>query len=147
MVDLTQTEADNLLRMDKIRINDTKHNYPSLGGSLNIPLKSVNGREEFMLDITRGYTELTKGSLQNRSRGIFILARLDYGGHPHRNPDDTKVPSPHIHLYREGDGDKWAYPIDPKEFPNITNAWETLKDFMRYCHIVRPPRIAKELFT
>jgi len=147
VADLTQAEADNLLQMDKTRISDTEHNYPSLGGRLNIPLRSVNGREEFMLDVTKSSTVLAKGSLQNRSRGIFILARLDYGGHPHRNPDGTKVSSPHIHRYREEDGDKWAYPIDPKEFPNVTDAWETLKDFMRYCHIVRPPRIAKELFT
>ncbi len=34
---------------------------------------------------------LTKGTYQNRARGVAILARLDFGGAPHRNRDDQEI--------------------------------------------------------
>lgn len=97
-----------LLAMEKHRVDDTVFEYPDLGGALRIPLQSPDRRETFSLDITRSQVNLVKGTYQNRGRGVVILARLDFGGAPHRNPDDVEVPCPHLHIYREGYGDRWA---------------------------------------
>lgn len=91
-VNLTQAEADALIAMEKHRENDDIHDYPGLGGGITIPLISSDKRENFLLDITRGRIDLKKGTYQNRARHIVILVRLDFGGQPHRNPDDVVHP-------------------------------------------------------
>jgi hypothetical protein len=146
-INLSQAEADALIAMEKQRLDDQRWNYPELGGIMTIPLVSKDIREKFLLDINRGRIDLLKGTYQNRSREIIVLVRLDFGGRPHRNPDDSEIPSPHLHLYREGYGDKWAIPIPIKDFPDIQDLWKTLSDFMRYCNISEPPYIDKGLFS
>lgn len=93
-INLTQADADALLAMEKHRIDDTEHEYPSLGGSLRVPLQSLDKRESFTLDVTRSQIQLSKGTYQNRVRGVVILARLDFGGASHRNPDDEEIQLP-----------------------------------------------------
>jgi hypothetical protein len=145
-INLTQSEADALIAMEKIKMDDSRWDYPGLGGSLCIPLISRDKRENFMLDISRGKIDMLKGKYQNRARQIIILVRLDFGGQPHQNPDEQEIPSPHLHIYREGYGDKWAVPIPTDRFPNILDLWQTLEDFMDYCNIVEPPNIERGLF-
>lgn len=145
--ELSQTEADALLAMEKIRSEDEIHEFPEQGGSIRLPLTCKEKREQFMLDVTRGRIELKKASFQNRSRQTIILVRLDIFGAPHRNPDGEEVPCPHIHLYREGFADKWAAPIDPLIFTNVDSQWDTLMEFMEFCKIVDPPKIQAGLFT
>lgn len=144
---LSQAEADLLLRMEKHREGDHRWQYPQLGGSLRIPLISVDEKESFMLDVGRGRINLEKGKAQNRARNVIVLARLDYGGAPHRNPDGEEVGGTHLHLYREGYGDKWAYPVDLEIFSDTSNAMNTLSEFMGFCNITLPPKIDGGLFT
>lgn len=122
-------------------------NFPDLGGAVSIPLVSADRREQFTLDLRRGRIDLTKGTFQNRARQVVVLVRLDFGGAPHRNPDGQEVGSPHLHLYREGYGDKWAYAVPPGDFTDLASLWHTLEDFMRFCNIVEPPTIRRGLFT
>jgi len=103
---LIQAEADALLAMEKRRVDDSEWNYADLGGQITVPLVSSDQRESFLLDMRRGGIDLAKGTYQNRGRQVVILARLDFGGAPHRNPDGEEIGSPHLHLYREGYGDK-----------------------------------------
>ena len=133
--------------MPKIKVNDDRHDYPGTGGSLVIPLTSEDKREEFLLDIYRGRIDLLKGTYQNRARQVVVLVRVYFGGAPHRNPDGVEVPSPHMHLYREGFGDKWAVPLPPDKFPNVADLWQLLDDFMRFCNVVDRPEIVRGLFT
>jgi hypothetical protein len=128
--EITQTEADALIAVEKQRVNDDEHNYPGGGGKLTIPLQSADRREQFMLDISRRRIDLYKGKYQNRARQIVVLVRLDIGGAPHRNPDGTEIACPHLHLYREGYGDKWAYPVPLDRFGRMGDLWGTLEDFM-----------------
>lgn len=100
-INLPQTEADLLIAMEKVLVDKELYDYPGLGGQISIPLMSKNKRENFVLDISRGRIDLSKGTYQNRARQIVILVRLDFGGRPHRNPDDQEVSSPHLHIYRE----------------------------------------------
>jgi len=146
-INLPQAEADALIAMEKHRIDDQLWDYPEPGGSIHIPLISSNGRENFHLDMSRSNINLMKGTYQNRSRQIVVLVRLDFGGQPHRNPDGEEVSSPHIHIYREGYSDKWAFPISNADFTDLTDSWQMLKDFMRYCNITRPPKIHRGLFS
>jgi len=146
-ITLTQAEADALMAMPKHRQNDDWWDYPGLGGSIAIPLISPDKRENFLLDISRGRIDLSKGKYQNRARQVIILARLDFGGAPHRNPDGKEIPCPHLHIYREGFGHKWAIPLPNAHFPSTTDLWQTLQDFMQFCNVVKPPAIQKGLFA
>lgn len=95
----------------------------------------------------RGRIDLLKVTQQNRARVVVVLIRLDLGGSTHRNPDGQEIPCSHLHIYREGFGDKWAIPVPVQQFRNIPDLWQTLEDFMVYCNITRPPNINKVLFV
>ena len=143
---LAQEVADNLLFMDKIPEDSINvYEYPDMGGKLTIPLISNNGRESFLLDINRKKISL-KVTYQTRGRQIFVLARLDFNS-PHRNPDGTEVGIPHLHLYKEGYGDKWAFPVPEGMLSNPISAWQNLIDFMQFCKVIQQPKINHGLFT
>jgi len=144
---LTQAEADGLIAMQKRRTDDREWQYPGTGGSATVPLESIDGREDFLLDVHRARIDLVKGTYQNRARHVVVLVRLDFGGRPHRNPDGEEIASPHLHIYREGFGDKWAYPLPADRFPNVLDAWLTLHDFMQFCNIVEQPTFSRGLFA
>ena len=143
---LTQAEADSLKQMGKRRVDNRVWIYPAAGVRIAIPLVSRNGRERFLLDLYRGRIDIAKVTYQNRARKRLVLVRLDLGGRPHRNPDGSRIGSPHIHLYREGYEDKWAFPVPGPQFADLSDAWRTLEDFMRYCNVVDPPAITRGLF-
>jgi hypothetical protein len=84
--------------------------------------------------------------MQNRGRQVVVLVRLDLSGAPHRNPDDTEVAAPHLHLYREDFGDKCAVPLPADRFRNLADAWTTFEDFLRFCNITHPPYVDRGLF-
>lgn len=142
---LTQAEANLLLQMLKVKVDDREWDYPGTGGTICVPLSSEDGKEKFLLDVHRGRINL-KGTYQTRGRLTVVLARLDFDGPGHRNPDDEEIASPHLHLYREGYGDKWAYPVPIEDFPHIGDHWQTLQDFMAFCHITDVPNIRRGLF-
>jgi hypothetical protein len=144
---ITQAEADALIAMEKHRVNEDRSNFPMGGQSLTVQMQSPDRRERFLLDISRSRIDLAKVKLQNRGRQVVVLVRLDLGGAPHLNPDGVEIPSPHLHLFREGYGDKWAEPIPPDRFTDTGNLWVTLQDFMRFCNITQPPYIERGLFT
>src|SRR6476620_3735915 len=139
LTDLLQAEANALIALAKVKINDEPYDYPGTGGSLVVPLTSQDKREEFLLNIYRGRIDLLKGTYQKRGRQVIVLVRIDFGGAPHRNPDGMEMPCPHLHLYREGFGDKWAEPLPVNKFPNIGDLWKTLEDFMQFCNVIDRP--------
>lgn len=143
---VTQVEANRLLKVPKCKVDSREWIYPGLGGQIRIPLTSTDKREKFWLDVTRGKMDMTKGSYQNRARKTIVLARLDFGARPHRNPDGQPVGSPHLHLYREGHGDKWAFEVPSDRFStNAAEPWIMLEDFLGFCNVVDRPIIARSL--
>jgi hypothetical protein len=146
-INLTQAEADALIAMEKHRANEGHADFPMGGQSVVLPLQSADKREQFLLDLSRGRIDLLKVKMQNRGRQVVVLVRLDLGGAPHRNPDDEEIPVPHLHVYREGYGDKWAVPVPADRFSNPADVWVTLAEFMRFCNITQPPHIERGLFT
>jgi hypothetical protein len=146
-INLTQDEADALLAAEKHRANEDQSDFPTGGESIVVPLQSADKREQFLLDLSRARIDLLKVKMQTRGRQVVILARLDLAGAPHRNPDDEEIPAPHLHVYREGYGDKWAIPLPADRFPNPTDVWATFEAFLRFCNITQPPHIERGLFT
>jgi hypothetical protein len=145
-LELSQVEADLLMSMHKVKTDSSSIIFPHLGERISVDVISFDSREVFQLDIKRSAISLSKITYQNRARSIFILARLDLGGAPHRNPDGKELLCPHIHLYQEGYGDKWAFAV-PNTFLRLTDSWTTLHDFMKYCNIVDPPNFERSLLA
>ena len=145
-VALTQADADRLLALEKHRVDDQVWSPPHRGGRITVPLMSVDGHESFLLDLRRAHINILKSTYQTRGRQIFVLARLDVGGAPHRNPNDEIIECPHLHLYREGFNDRWAFPVPTDRFSNLSDATRTLQDFMDYCNVTQPPLLQLEIF-
>ena len=90
-INLTQAEADDLMAMEKICASVEDFVFTNPGEKLSIELLSRDKRERFLLDISRARIDLSKVTYQNRARQAIVLLRLDLGGPPHRNPDDTLI--------------------------------------------------------
>jgi hypothetical protein len=147
-IDIPQAEADALIAMEKRCVEENiTWLFPDPGGKLAIPLVSPDKRENFILDITRAQIKLTKATYQNRARQAIILMRLDLDGPPHTNPDGQEIPCPHLHIYREGYGDKWASQLPVARYPNVKDLFSTLEEFMRHCNVTQPPQIDRGLFS
>jgi hypothetical protein len=145
-LNLTQADANALIALEKHRVDDAQHSLPVGGGKLEVPLQSADKREHFFLDIYQGRIDLLKWTYQNRARQVVVLVRLDLGGRPHRNPDDEEIACPHLHVYREGYGVKWAVPVPSDRFGRTTDLPGTLEDFMKFCNVTKPPRFERGLF-
>lgn len=138
---LTQAEADDFMLMRKrFALPPATISFP-LGADDTYELSSVSGREKFLLDVWRGTLRLTKLKFQNRVRAVVVLVRLDVNGAPHTNPDGQTLPGTHLHLFREGYEDKWAYPVDPKVFTLLDDPGATFQEFCAFCNIESPPPI------
>lgn len=119
-----------------------------IGESKVFDLVSLDEKEKFLLDVNRkGRIKLTKCTYQKRYRRVIVLARLDIDGPPHTNPDGEKVLCPHLHIYKEGYGEKWAYPVPLDKFSDTKNLDILLRDFMKYCNVVRLPIIQGGVFN
>ena len=143
---LSQDEADALVLVEKKCLERTPFNFPDRGAKLRVPLFSIDGVTRFILDMNRGNIRLAKATYQNRVHSSIVLLRLDIGGPPHANPDGAEVECPHLHVYKEGYGATWAYPI-PEGFTNLADLLQTLKDFMQYCNVTQFPVLRQGLFS
>src|SRR5579862_5566409 len=117
-INIDQAEADALIEMEKRFVVEEDWTFPAEGQQRGLELTSIDKRENFMLDVTRSRIKLTKATYQNRVRSAIILMRLDLDGPPHRNPDGLEIPCPHLHIYKEGYGDKWAIPAPVDRYTN-----------------------------
>lgn len=146
-LDLSQAEADSLISMQKYRADEKQHDFPLPGDRLSVELLSADRHEKFVLDVSRASIKLTKATYQSRARQAVVLVRLDIDGAPHRNPDGQEIPCPHVHVYREGYGDKWAVDALPEGYTSTDDLYGTLLLFMQKNNIVQQPHILKGLFA
>ncbi len=144
-INISQAEADFLFKLEKICEDDTEYDLP-IGGRICVPVISKDKKENFSLDFSQGRINLSRTKYQTRSRELIILVRLCVNS-SHQNPDGEEIGVPHIHLYKEGYNDKWAYPLPEGVFSNLENNWETLFDFMKFCNITNTPNFKKGLFS
>lgn len=131
MSHLSQAEADAFIAMLKNVIGQPIHfDYTKK----TIVLENSQHRKDFLLDIIPNRVRPNKITNQLRVNKNVLLVRLDVNGPPHRNPDDSEIPCPHLHVYREGYDLKWAYPI-PEIFGDCQTLMDFLDSFCSYCNI------------
>lgn len=146
---IPQQEAIALIQMEKVYQGEQAHDFPQPGVKLKMECESPDGSERFHLDVYRGTIDLRKVNHNFRARTSIPLLRLDVNTAPHRNPDGEKVGRTHLHIYREGYGDAWAYELSevfPHNMPSLqlgdlTDLARTAKKFMTYCNITDQPTI------
>lgn len=143
---LSEKEIEYLLNLEKYYSEEKTFKFPSFGGRLSIPLSSADKNENFILDISRSNINISKNTFQNRARKSIVLLRLDINSAPHRNPDGKVLSGNHLHIYKEGSRDKFAYELPP-DFNSCTDASSFLEAFMDYCNITKKPVIEEDLFV
>ena len=155
---ITQQDANFFFGMEKFPEEEKEYQFPSSGQKLSIAFNSTDKRENFLFDIYRGSIRISKVTYQNRVRKAFILRRLDLDGPTHTNPEVETIPlsilepyngkeisTPHLHLYVEGYGEKWAIPADLLMKVEGKDIYEMMVDFFSYCNVSQLPKITKTL--
>ena len=137
-MELSQSEADLLIATPKWFADNTTINLEP-GKNEVYELQSGDPREGFLFDARRGRIKLAKVRYQERVRTSIVLVRLDLDGAPHTNPDGQVIACPHIHVYKEGYGTKWAEGLDPEMFSNPSDVATALTDFCGFCNITNIP--------
>jgi hypothetical protein len=99
------------------------------------------------IDISQAEADALMAMDKHRVDDTIILLRLDLDGPPHRNPDGKEIPCPHLHVYREGYGDKWATPAPTSWYADTSDLTSTLEEFMAHCNITTRPNIQRGLFS
>jgi hypothetical protein len=138
---LTQTEADQFMQMAKHFVRPPAIITIPPGADDTYEFAGPNNRETFLLDVWRGTLRLSKLKYQNRVQTAVILVRLDVDGAPHTNPDGVRLSGTHLHLFKEGFDDKWAYAVDPALFTVLSDPGKTFHDFCAFCKIETPPPV------
>jgi len=138
---LTQAEAEQLIQMVKHFVNAPAVISIPPGADDTYELAGQNDREKFLLDVWRGTLRLTKLRFQDRVRTVVVLVRLDVDGAPHSNPDGQRLAGTHLHIFREGFDDRWAYPVDPTVFTLLSDPGTTFQEFCAFCKIESPPPV------
>lgn len=159
---LTNQQAQVLFNLDK-STEFSNYILPNLNELLTIKLHSVDTHfrdEVFSLDINRKSMVLRKKTFQNRVQNNIVLRRLDFCA-GHHNPSINSIPDDldakiielmhkyenvrfsqqtHIHLYIDGYGEKWAFPITEFDFA-VTgdDIIAQTQAFCSYCNINKLP--------
>lgn len=140
---LTNEEVSRLLDVPKLIDSPGRIALPLPGEYAKWEAKSLDHREVFVIDANRkGKLKLGKCTFQERYQLVEILLRLDIDGPPHQNPDGEVIDCPHLHIYRERWGAKWAYPL-PADFTDTTDLVKTFQEFLRYCGIQNIPDVQR----
>ena len=138
---LTQQAADFLAQVAKVITSAEVILVPSAGGSQAWEAEDYRGRDKFHLHMRRGRKVSTKITVQERYHTNEILLRLDIDGATHSNPDGTIVPTPHLHIYKEGYDDKWAFLVPPGLDISSGDPTLILINFLKYCGIDPIPSV------
>ena len=142
---MEQSTVNYLIKLNK-RIVDSCISFPFSNDKLTINVQSIDGSETFLLDINRaGSIRISRCTFQERYNVTIPLVRLDLDeSKPHQNPDGQVIKGPHIHIYKKGYGDRWAYlisDINPCPFSNTSDLLTSFIEFCSYCNISNIPAI------
>jgi hypothetical protein len=142
---LTQEVADKMIKLPKIVEDETEYDFPPRDVSTIIPLCSEDRKQAFFLNIRTGRIKLSQMTFNLRCRQVIVLVRLDLDGPPHKNPDGELIPCPHLHVYREGFGDKWAIQAPADHFQDLSDQWAAMQDFLTFIAVVEQPHFRRGL--
>ena len=162
-MDISQTEAIDLIQTAKVVKDPVANSFPARGGEAILKLESPDHRDIFTLSIGRTRFELAvayKAHHMFKRSGNIPIIRLDVDAHDHSNPDaeptlefmdqfrNVRVGTRHMHVYMEGFGLTWAFPLANINFLRqfgITRNYNFVDDhiadtraFLRLINIINP---------
>ncbi|GIP34203.1 hypothetical protein [Paenibacillus sp. J2TS4] len=138
---LTDLESRRLLRALKNLIDTNPIVFPTVQAYITLEAYSTETNAKFQIDVQRKSLNVKKCTYQTRYKKSINLLRVDIEGPPHLNPDGTEIPCPHIHIYKEGYDDKWAYPLEAKMVTDPSDLVQVLIDFLEYNNIDNVPKV------
>ena len=133
-------KAQALIQVLKKIIDRVKEGVliPKAGEQMSINLESVfSKKDSFTIFFNRkGRINPNRYSILLRYLKDTVLLRLDVDGPPHGNPDGTKLPCPHFHIWTDGpkNGYAWAYEV-PAIFVDTEDHLMTFIQFLQYCNV------------
>jgi len=142
---LTDLEARRLLNAIKTIVSTKPIVFPSLKSCLTLEATSTQTNDKFQIDVHRKTLNVKKCTYQTRYKKSINLLRIDIEGPPHPNPDGSEIPCPHIHIYKEGYDDKWAYPLSDIINTDSTDLVQVLIDFLEYNNINNRPNVISQI--
>jgi len=89
----------------------------------------------FKLDLRKNKIELKVMNCNIRANDCFVLARLCVNDREHKNPDGIKVGETHLHIYKEGFNDRYAYNPEDHGFSDFDNVPALILQFADFCKI------------
>jgi hypothetical protein len=143
---ITRMEYEYLMSLEKTF--DDLHSPVQLGPAplqWTRQLNAVDNREVFFLDYYRGGFELSHYTINKRYRQTIILLRFDSAGR-HTNPGGERIEGAHVHLYREGYNDKFAFPVAEVGVSLSDSIEQVFVKIMYFCNIRRYPQIEIPMF-
>jgi hypothetical protein len=143
---ITQTEYDFLMSQNKSF--DDMDSPVHLGPAPIQWSRKINAavnKETFLFDFYRGSFEFSRYTMNKRYRQIVILLRYDNGGR-HTNPDGVLFEGAHVHLYREGFNDKFAFPVSEVGIDVIDSIETVFVKIMHFCNVINFPIIELSMF-
>lgn len=130
---LTQVVADEMLEELKRISNPSEFAFPHQNEIKQMVLSGHDSKRRYIIDVNRkGQIRVSKCTYQNRVNSNIVLLRLDIDGPDHQNPDGKMLSRNHLHIYREGYGDRWAIEV-PSCFIDSNDLIQTLINFLEYC--------------
>ena len=131
---ITQSEYDYFMKQPKEfeLLTPIKLGPAPLKWSRKVNAEGI--KDAFALDFYRGSFELKKYTYNHRFRSCIVLFRYDASGR-HTNPDDVVFEGPHIHLYRSGYADKWAFPIADAGIDENDSMEIVFEKILYFCNI------------
>lgn len=143
---ITQTEYDFLMKQDKVFDDDLTS--IQLGPAPIHWTRQINSsatNDIFLLDFYRGSFELSKYTINKRYRQTIIMLRYDNAGR-HTNPDGVLFEGQHVHLYKEGYNDKFAFPVSVIDVTDNDSMEVVFNKIMQFCNVKKFPSIEVPMF-
>lgn len=145
---LSDQHAQYLIGLEKLFKNAPPTNFTLPGQCSEFDLLSIDHKEAFILTINRSSTRLTgKCTYQTRTGTHIPLVRVDINPTGfHRNPNGDIIYGNHIHLYKEGYGDRFAKPLESEiEINDPQDLLGVYMGFCKYCNIEKSPSLEPSL--
>lgn len=154
-MDISQELALKLIAEDK-RYDDSEINIPFLVPKNNLTASGESG-VIYNVDVAKNRFFLKKLTFQHRVYTSVPLIRIDLDTKTHRNPDGELICGNHIHIYKEGAGMSWAYPLDADIVKSLNssvslldmivaeNELDKFRLFNKFCHFINEPKLTRDM--
>jgi hypothetical protein len=131
---LNQAEADGLIKVKKIFLDKTPLTVNRPYNEQRELKSERDPYEVFYLNVTQTRIEFGKYGTVTRFFQIPLVRACINPDARHENPDGEILSGSHIHIYKQGYADKFAYPLKEHGFDDMLIV-PFIKKFLEYCNI------------